>query len=56
MEQSRINKDKYNQQRLDDYNRRNWGDYFRFIEGSVRNKKDLSENEKAILEWLEKNK
>lgn len=56
LDQSKANKAKYDKQRLDDYNKRNWGDYFRFIEGSVRNKKDPTEAERAILQWLENNK
>lgn len=45
-------------QRLDDYYKRNYKDYFELIEGSVRGKKDelLSESDKGIREWLEKNK
>ena len=45
-------------QRLDDYYKRNYMDYFGLIEGSAREKKeeDRTESEKRILEWLDKNK
>ncbi|RRT64342.1 hypothetical protein B296_00006560 [Ensete ventricosum] len=44
--------------RLDDYYRRNYKDYFEFIEGSVKDKTEelLSESEKDILKWLQKNR
>eukprot|EP00850_Spirogloea_muscicola_P010696 SM000064S19718 [mRNA] locus=s64:124107:125362:+ [translate_table: standard] len=44
------------QERLDDYNRRNFGDYFNFIAGSLANKKNLTDNERNILEWVKKNR
>jgi hypothetical protein len=43
-------------QRLDDFYKRNYKEYFEFVEGSVRNKKELSEAEKGIVEWLAKHK
>ncbi|RWW53011.1 hypothetical protein BHE74_00040539 [Ensete ventricosum] len=45
-------------QRLDDNYRRNYKDYFEFIEGSVKDKTEelLSESEKDILKWLQKNR
>lgn len=45
-------------QRLDDYYRRNYKDYFELIEGTVKDKQEelLSESEKEIREWLKKNK
>ena len=45
-------------QRLDSYYKRNYKDYFGLLEGSLRAKDDqqLSESEKGILDWLEKNK
>ena len=45
-------------QRLDDFYKRNYKDYFGFMEGSVREKpvEELTESEKGILAWLDKNK
>lgn len=43
-------------QRLDSYYKRNYRDYFGFSEGTLKEKKDLTESEKGILEWLEANK
>lgn len=43
-------------QRLDNYYKRNYKDYFEFVEGSLSRKEELSESEKGILEWLQKNK
>jgi len=45
-------------QRLDDYYKRNYKDYFGRIEGPAREKKEeeRTESEKRILEWLDKNK
>jgi hypothetical protein len=44
-------------QRLDDYYKRNYRDYFGLMEGQARQKKEneLTESEKRILEWLDKN-
>ncbi|KAF9665921.1 hypothetical protein SADUNF_Sadunf16G0175000 [Salix dunnii] len=44
--------------RMDSYYKRNYKDYFNFVEGSLRgkNEQDLTESEKGILEWLQKNK
>jgi hypothetical protein len=44
-------------QRLDDYYKRNYRDYFGLIEGPARQKEEneLTESEKRILEWLDKN-
>ncbi|CAH2042943.1 unnamed protein product [Thlaspi arvense] len=39
------------------YYKRNYKDYFDFVEGSLRAKKgELSESEQGILDWLQKNK
>lgn len=43
-------------QRLDSYYKRNYKDYFEFVEGSLAGKEQLSESEKGILDWLQKNK
>lgn len=43
-------------QRLDSYYKRNYKDYFGLLEGGLKEKEDLSEAEKGILEWLDKNK
>ncbi|KAF3320456.1 Photosystem I reaction centre subunit N (PSAN or PSI-N) [Carex littledalei] len=58
LKRSKENKAKYDKERLDSYNKRNYKDYFEFIEGSIKDKdKDqLTESEKGILEWLRKNK
>lgn len=56
LERSRANKAKNDKERLDDFYKRNYKEYFEFVEGSVRNKKELSEAEKGIVEWLAKHK
>lgn len=44
-------------QRVDSYYKRNYKDYFEFIEGSLKGKDGkISEAEKGILDWLEANK
>lgn len=43
-------------QRLDSYYKRNYKDYFAFEEGTLRQKKELTETEKGILDWLDANK
>ncbi|XP_039140737.1 uncharacterized protein LOC120277928 [Dioscorea cayenensis subsp. rotundata] len=58
LRRSRENKQKNDKERLDDYYRRNYKDYFELIEGTVKDKQEelLSESEKQIREWLKKNK
>ncbi|KAJ8512564.1 hypothetical protein OPV22_002998 [Ensete ventricosum] len=58
LKRSKENKAKNDKERLDDYYRRNYKDYFEFIEGSVKDKTEelLSESEKDILKWLQKNR
>lgn len=58
LKKSEENKAKNDKERLDSYYKRNYKDYFDFVEGSLRNKeeKQLSEAEKGILDWLQKNK
>ncbi|XP_043712113.1 uncharacterized protein LOC122660921 [Telopea speciosissima] len=58
LKKSEVNKTKNDKERLDDYYKRNYKDYFEFFEGSVRGKtnEQLSEAEKGILSWLETNK
>ncbi|KAG0612236.1 hypothetical protein M758_6G012000 [Ceratodon purpureus] len=53
---SKANKAANDAARLEDYYRRNFKEYFEFVEGSVRNKKEMTPAEKAIVEWLAKNK
>ncbi|XP_062212302.1 uncharacterized protein LOC133913231 [Phragmites australis] len=55
---SKENKEKNDKERLDDYYKRNYRDYFGLIEGPAREKKEdeRTESEKRILEWLDKNK
>nr|ABK25711.1 unknown [Picea sitchensis] len=55
LQKSKANKAKYAKERLDDYYKRNYKDYFEFVEGSVK-QGELSEAEKGILEWLRKNR
>ena len=45
-------------QRLDSYYKRNYKDYFEFVEGSLKGKEgqQLTESEKGILDWLKSNK
>uniref|UniRef100_A0A1J3FH78 Photosystem I reaction center subunit N, chloroplastic n=1 Tax=Noccaea caerulescens TaxID=107243 RepID=A0A1J3FH78_NOCCA len=52
------NKTKNDKERLDSYYKRNYKDYFEFVEGSIKGKTEaeLSESEKRILEWLKSNK
>ncbi|XP_074314567.1 uncharacterized protein LOC141649786 [Silene latifolia] len=58
LKKSEENKEKNDKERLDNYYKRNYKDYFGFVEGTLRAKdeKELSESEKGILEWLDKNK
>ncbi|XP_004496869.1 uncharacterized protein [Cicer arietinum] len=57
LEKSEENKDKNDKERLDSYYKRNYKDYFEFIEGSLKGKDGkLSEAEKGILDWLQTNK
>ncbi|KAL3523674.1 hypothetical protein ACH5RR_016508 [Cinchona calisaya] len=57
LKKSEENKTKNDKERLDSYYKRNYKDYFGLLEGSLKQKKEqLSESEKGILEWLEKNK
>lgn len=56
LKKSEENKAKNDKERLDNYYKRNYKDYFDFVEGSVKGKKELTEAEKGILEWLKKNK
>ena len=43
---------------MEDYYKRNYKDYFGFVEGTLqaKDKEQLSESERGILEWLQKNK
>ncbi|XP_056163521.1 uncharacterized protein LOC130136926 isoform X1 [Syzygium oleosum] len=57
LKKSEENKEKNDKERLESYYKRNYKDYFEFVEGSLRNKKEqLTESEKAILDWLRSNK
>ncbi|CAA7393810.1 unnamed protein product [Spirodela intermedia] len=58
LEKSKANKAKNDKERLDSYYRRNYKDYFELVEGSNQGKKDelLTESEKEIRRWLEKNR
>ncbi|CAL9757120.1 unnamed protein product [Musa acuminata subsp. burmannicoides] len=58
LKRSKENKAKNDKERLDDYYKRNYKDYFEFIEGSLKDKNEelLSESEKDIIKWLQKNR
>ncbi|KQK13382.1 hypothetical protein BRADI_1g09790v3 [Brachypodium distachyon] len=58
VKKSKENKEKNDKERMDDNYKRNYKDYFGFMEGPVREKKaeDLTESEKGILAWLDRNK
>nr|XP_043634115.1 uncharacterized protein LOC122605272 [Erigeron canadensis] len=56
LKKSEDNKTKNDKERLDSYYKRNYKDYFAFEEGTLRQKKELTEAEKGILSWLEANK
>lgn len=44
--------------RLDNYYKRNYKDYFEFVEGGLTRKDEeqLSQAEKGIIDWLKTNK
>ncbi|XP_062089155.1 uncharacterized protein LOC133795715 [Humulus lupulus] len=51
------NKAKNDKERMDSYYKRNYKDYFQLVQGTMRGKDgEISEAEKGILEWLQKNK
>ncbi|PIA29407.1 hypothetical protein AQUCO_06000050v1 [Aquilegia coerulea] len=58
LKKSEENKEKNDKERRDDFYKRNYKDYFQFMEGSLEGKKEeeLTEAEKGILEWLKTNK
>ncbi|KAE8645839.1 uncharacterized protein LOC101214221 [Cucumis sativus] len=56
LKKSEENKEKNDKERLESYYKRNYKDYFEFVEGSVKNKNELSEAEKGIVEWLKRSK
>ncbi|XP_009798910.1 uncharacterized protein LOC107781256 [Nicotiana tabacum] len=57
LKKSEENKAKNDKERLDSYYKRNYGDYFGFLEGDLKQKKEqLTEAEQGILKWLETNK
>ncbi|KAF5187567.1 photosystem I reaction center subunit N [Thalictrum thalictroides] len=58
LKKSEENKEKNDKERRDDYYKRNFKDYFQFLEGSLEGKTEeqLTEAEKGILEWLKTNK
>ncbi|CAM0876018.1 unnamed protein product [Alopecurus aequalis] len=58
VKRSKENKEKNDKERRDEVYRRNYKDYFGFMEGTVRDKKEeeLTETEKGILAFLDKNK
>ncbi|MED6134126.1 hypothetical protein PIB30_034441 [Stylosanthes scabra] len=58
LKKSEENKDKNDKERLESYYKRNYKDYFDLMEGTLRAKNDeqLSDTEKSILDWLQRNK
>ena len=58
VKRSKENKEKNDKERRDAVYKRNYKDYFGFMEGPVREKpaEELTESEKGILAWLDKNK
>ncbi|GLU09034.1 hypothetical protein SLE2022_259140 [Rubroshorea leprosula] len=58
LKKSEENKVKNDKERLDSYYKRNYKDYFEFVEGAAKGKKEdeLTESEKGILDWLKSNK
>ncbi|XP_022989008.1 uncharacterized protein LOC111486201 [Cucurbita maxima] len=56
LKKSEENKEKNDKERLESFYKRNYKDYFEFVEGSLKNKDELSEAEKGIIEWLKRNK
>ncbi|KAH7575420.1 hypothetical protein ACOSQ2_005277 [Xanthoceras sorbifolium] len=58
LKKSEANKEKNDKERLESYYKRNYKDYFEYMEGSIKGKTEqqLSESEKGILEWLRTNK
>ncbi|KAL1296146.1 hypothetical protein HN51_056892 [Arachis hypogaea] len=58
LKKSEENKDKNDKERLESYYKRNYKDYFDLMEGTLRAKNDeqLSDTEKGILDWLQRNK
>ncbi|KAM3294281.1 hypothetical protein ACQJBY_037287 [Aegilops geniculata] len=57
VKRSKENKEKNDKERRDAVYKRNYKDYFGFMEGPVREKpvEELTESEKGILAWLDKN-
>ncbi|KAK8636508.1 hypothetical protein V6N13_124254 [Hibiscus sabdariffa] len=58
LKKSEENKAKNDKERMDNYYRRNYKDYFEFVEGTLSGKEEqqLTEAEKGILDWLKANK
>ncbi|KAA8545760.1 hypothetical protein F0562_020789 [Nyssa sinensis] len=57
LKKSEENKAKNDKERLDSYYKQTYKDYFDFVEGSLKGKKEqLSESEQGILDWLKRNK
>jgi len=56
LERSKANKEKNDKERLEDYYRRNYKDYFNFIRGGFGGRKNMTAAERDIVTWLESNK
>ncbi|XWS63017.1 hypothetical protein CRYUN_Cryun06bG0060500 [Craigia yunnanensis] len=58
LKKSEENKVKNDKERMENYYKRNYKDYFEFVEGSLKgkNEQQLTESEKGILDWLKANR
>ncbi|OMO63398.1 Photosystem I PsaN, reaction centre subunit N [Corchorus olitorius] len=58
LKKSEENKAKNDKERMENYYKRNYKDYFEFVEGTIKGKSEeqLTESEKGILDWLKANK
>ncbi|KAI9123481.1 hypothetical protein K1719_004781 [Acacia pycnantha] len=52
------NRERNDKERLESYYKRNYKDYFELVEGTIKAKQQdqVSDTEKAILDWLKSNK
>ncbi|XWS68144.1 hypothetical protein CRYUN_Cryun04dG0066000 [Craigia yunnanensis] len=58
LKKSEENKAKNDKERMENYYKRNYKDYFEFVEGTLKGKSEqqLTESEKGILDWLKANR
>lgn len=55
LQRSRSNKEKYDKERLDSYYRRNYLDYFNFVDGGS-DRGTSQETKDKVKKWLEQNR